>query len=140
MAPTAHSSARCSAGGFGVVPSIVPSILNARGKDRLAPLLPVWSQPWVAAPMAHKAIEYQSLTGPCHLWSLSYTSARCSSSLSSSSISNRSGSRATSAARPNRAACSDSSCDSAQAWPSAAVFSRENRYKIGQASASKLSG
>ena len=128
IAPTAHSSERCSAGDFGVVPSVVPSMLKARGKERLAPLLPVWSQPWVAAPMAHSAIEYQSMTGPCHLWSLSYKSARCSSSLSSSSISNRSGSRATSAARPNRAACSDNSCDSAQAWASAAAFSRENRY------------
>ena len=29
----------------------VSEMPNSSGKDRLAPLLPVWSQPWVAAPI-----------------------------------------------------------------------------------------
>lgn len=94
MRPTIHSS----------LP--VPAMPNSSGKDKLAPLDPVWSQPCVAAPMAQRAIEYHSMAGPCHLWSLSYASATRSSSGIPGVASNLSGSRATSAARPKRSACS----------------------------------
>ncbi len=115
MTPTIHSS----------LP--LPLIPNSLGKDKLAPLDPVWSHPCVAAPTAHRETEYQSMKGPCHLWSLSYSSAWRSCSSSAVIVSMCSGSRATRAARPNRAACSAMSCDSAQARASTTAFSWELR-------------
>ena len=55
ITPTIHS------------PLAVPTSPNSCGNERFAPLDPVWSHPCVAAPIAHSAIEYQSMGGACHL-------------------------------------------------------------------------
>jgi hypothetical protein len=114
--PTIHSSAA------------VLSMLNSRGNDKLAPLEPVWSQPCVAAPTAHRPMEYQSILGPYHLWSLSYMSAARSSWVSSGMVSMFSGSRATRAARLNKSAWSLMPLDSAKVRASKMVCSLLLRF------------
>lgn len=57
---------------------------HTSGKKTVAPLTPVWSQPWTAAPMEHVAMVRYSLHGNLHLWCSSVCSAAFSPSVRAS--------------------------------------------------------